>query len=319
MQKRTFLKSLLTMTVTSALMPNLVFAQWQPRRPINIIVPYKAGGGTDAFARALSSAAKGLIKVPLVIVNKPGSSGITGAKSAASARPDGSTMMVTSAGSFLLTSMLRDTDVNPLDSFRIVGQIGNLTTSLMVPMDSPFQSLEELVEAAKADPGSLRWGHTGRGGVHHIAGQGFLNSNNISATDVPFKGGSATRAAIIGNQVDFAFAGVQQAAGFEDNLRVLGLNAPERDTIMTQVPTFAELGFEYVNVSSPIILFAPKEADDEIINGMASALEKIVPSEKFAELMLTQGNAPIYKNAAETEKQLQSMKEQAEPIVNSLQ
>ena len=318
MQKRALLNIVVAVLITTIFAVNIAWAEWKPRRPINIIVPYKAGGGTDAFARALSASTKGILKVPIVIVNKPGSSGIAGATAAASARPDGSTMMMTSAGSFLLTSMLRNTKVNPFDNFRIVAQVGNLSTALMVPKNSPLQSVQDLVDAAKAKPGKLRWAHTGRGGFHHTAGQGFLNSNDLQAKDIPFKGGSAARAALIGEQVDFGFIGVQQAAGFEEQLRVLGLNAPERDKVMSEVPTFAEQGFESIQVSSPIIVFAPNKVNDEIVMGMESILQKITATDKFAELMRAGGNAPAFLDGAAAEARLRAMQEQAAPIIDSL-
>ena len=258
MKRRNLIKVIAVLVVMMIAAPISVFAEWNPRRPINMIVPYKAGGGTDSFGRAISASTKGILKVPVVIVNKPGSSGMTGCIAAFNARPDGSTMLMTSAGSFLLTSMLRGTDINPLDSFQIVAQVGNLSSSIMVAHDSPFKTLQDLVDAAKANPGKLRWAHTGRGSFHHVAGQGFLNSNGLKAVDVPFKGGSATRAAVMGGQLDFGLIGVQQAAGFEGKLRVLALSAPERDKVMKDVPTFKEQGFDYVDVSSPIIVFAQK-------------------------------------------------------------
>ncbi len=301
-----------------ALTSSPVFADWSPRRPINIILPYKAGGGTDSFARAMASVSGDLVPVPLVIVNKPGSSGITGATEAAAARPDGNTVMLTSAGSFLLTSMLRGTDVNPFDSFEIIGQIGNLTTSLFVPANSPYGSAADFVAAARANPGKLRWAHTGRGGIHHVAGQGFLAANGIEAVDVPFKGGAGVRAAIIGEQVDFAFTGIQQAAGFEDQLRVLGLNAMTRDAIKADIPTLPEQGFEIAEVSSPIVLFAPKGVEPDILSGMEKMLQEIAQLPAFAEIMAERGNTPAFLPGAEAKARLMKMQEDAAPIIASL-
>ncbi|GFE64097.1 Bug family tripartite tricarboxylate transporter substrate binding protein [Litoreibacter roseus] len=294
------------------------FAEWNPRRPIVTILPYAAGGGTDALGRAAAASAEGILPVPLIIVNKPGSSGITGATEAAAARPDGNTMMLTSSGSFLLTSMLRETDVNPFDSFEIVAQIGNLTPAVIVPAGSPFQTLQDLVDAAKANPGGLRWAHNGRGGFHQVAGQSFLNRNDLQAQDVPFKGGGPTRAAVIGEQVDFAFVGIQQAAGFENELRVLALAAPERDPIRDDVPTIPELGFDYVAVSSPIVLFAPKGTDPEIVSGMETALKEITETQQFSDLMRERGNVPAFLTGEETEARLRAMQEETQPVIDAL-
>ncbi|MFL4471104.1 Bug family tripartite tricarboxylate transporter substrate binding protein [Tateyamaria armeniaca] len=316
MKRRDFIKA--GVSASAVLVAGPALAEWAPRRPINAILPYSAGGGTDALARAAAASADGILPVPLVIVNKPGSSGITGATEAAAARPDGNTVMVTSAGSFLLTSMLRDTDVNPFDSFEIIAQIGNLTPAVIVPANSPFQSVQDLVDAAKANPGSLRWAHNGRGGFHQVAGQSFLNRNDLEAQDVPFKGGGPTRAAVIGEQVDFAFVGIQQAAGFENELRVLALAAPERDAVRDDVPTLAELGFDYVAVSSPIVFFAPKGTDAEIITGMEAALKAITETDQFAALMLERGNVPAFLNGADTEARLRQMQEETQPVIDAL-
>lgn len=316
MKRRDFISTSLSAAAVLGATP--VFAQWAPRSPINTTLPYSAGGGTDALARAAAASADSILPVPLVIVNKPGSSDITGATEAAAARPDGTTMMVTSAGSFLLTSMLRDTDVNPFDSFEVIAQIGNLTPAIIVPVDSPFQSVQDLADAARTTPGSLRWAHNGRGGFHQVAGQSFLNRNGLEAQDVPFKGGGPTRAAVIGGQVDFAFVGIQQAAGFKAELRVLALVAPDRDPIRDDVPTLAELGFNYVAVSSPIVFFAPKGTDPEIISGMEAALNAITETRQFAELMRERGNVPAFLSGADTRARLQQMQTDTQPVIDAL-
>lgn len=318
MDRRTFLKLGATAAAGFALSGTTALAEWKPRRPINLIVPYKAGGGTDSFGRAVAAVAEKALPVPVVIVNKPGSSGITGATEASRARPDGSTMMLTSTGSFLLTSMLRDTKVTPLDSFRMVAQVGKLTTSLVVPENSPFKSVQDLVDHAKANPGALRWAHTGRGGFHHVAGQGFLNSNGLDTVDVPFKGGSATRAAVIGGQVDFGFMGIQQTAGFEGKMRALAINDDVRDRFQTEVPTFEELGFEWVAVNSPIVVYAPKKTPDDVVMTMQEAVRKMTENPEFAKAMAQRGNFPIYRTGAEVEALVQEMKASAEPIIAAI-
>ena len=294
------------------------FAQWVPRRPVNIILPYSAGGGTDAFARAVAASAEGIVPVPMVVVNKDGAGGITGAIEAARARPDGGTIMITSAGSFLLTSMLRDTEVSPLEDFRVIAQVGDLDPAILVPDGSPHATLADLVAALEAAPGSLRWAHNGRGGAHHVAGQSFLNANSLQATDVPFKGGGPTRAAVIGSQVDFAVVGIQQAAGFEAELRVLGLLAPERDGIATDVPTVAEQGFDYVEVSSSIVAFAPKGTDDATRDDMEAAFKAIAQTETFTELMRVQGNVPEFLTGAETEAKLERLRDDTRALIDEL-
>ena len=317
MKRRTLLGAVIAAIAVTTTATATFAADW-PKRPINLVVPYKAGGGTDAYARAISAAAEGTLDVPVVVVNKPGSGGLNGANAVVGARPDGYTLMMTSGGSFLLSTMTRDTDIDALESFDFVAQVGQLQTSLMVPVNSQYQTVQDLIDAAKANPGELRWAHSGRGGFHHVGGLGFLASNGIDAQDVPFKGGGPTRAALIGEQADFGFLGVQQLAGFQEQLRALAVNSQERDGIMTDVPSFGELGIPFAAVSSPVIVFAPKGTPVEVIAALETALEEIAAKPEFAELLASRGTGPVYQNGADAKTTLSAMKEDATPLIQSL-
>ncbi|CTQ48315.1 Bug family tripartite tricarboxylate transporter substrate binding protein [Jannaschia donghaensis] len=318
--KRRTLIALAAALICPFALTGTALADWAPNRPVNVILPYAAGGGTDAFARAVAAAAEaeGVLSVPMVVTNKPGAGGITGATEAAGARPDGQTIMITSAGSFLLTSELKDTPVHPLEDFEIVAQVGDLDPAILVPMDSPHATLSDLVAALQADPAALRWAHNGVGGAHNVAGQAFLDANDLQATGVPFKGGGPTRAAVIGAQVDFAVVGIQQAAGFENELRVLGLLAPERDGIASDVPTVPEQGFDYVEVSSPIVVFAPKGTDPAILADMQAAFERIAASDAFADAMRDRGNVPEYLPGDAARARLEAMRDATAGVIADL-
>ena len=321
MLRRTFVHGLAAALGAVLALPGAALAEWAPARPVNIVLPYSAGGGTDAFARAVAAAVQqeNLLPVPMVVNNKEGAGGITGAMEAARARPDGSTILITSAGSFLLTSMLKDTPVDPLDDFQVIAQIGDLDPAILVPGDSPHDTLADLVAAMREAPGSLRWAHNGVGGAHNVAGQAFLDANGLTATGVPFKGGGPTRAAVIGGQVDFAVVGIQQAAGFENELDVLGLLAPERDGIATDVPTVAEQGFDYVEISSPIVAFAPKDTDPALVADMQAVFERVAASPEFAELMRGQGNVPEYLPGDAARARLEKLQADAAGVVEGLE
>ena len=286
-----------------------------PRRPINIIVPYKAGGGTDAYARALSAVAGDTLPVPLVVVNKAGSGGLNGAQSLVGARPDGYTLMLTSGGSLLLSTLTRNTRIDALDSFELIAQIGRLTTSLVVPANSRFKTVQDVIDAAKADPGSLRWAHAGRGGFHHVSGLGFLAANNLNIQDVPFKGGSPARAALIGEQVDFGFIGVQQSRGFEEQIRVLAVNAKQRDSVMDGAPSFSELGIPFADLSSPVLVFAPKNTPSDVLAILEKTFREITATPRFVELMSNQGAAAVFVGGGEARMLLARIKEDVQPLV----
>ena len=318
MQRRTFAVAT-AVTLALGLSTTSGFAADYPRRPITVVVPYSAGGGVDTYARAMAAtASEGIVEVPIVIKNQGGSGGLNGAQAVTKARPDGYTVMLTSGGSFLLSTMTRDTDIDALETFDFVGQIGRLNTSLMVPSASPFQSVQDVIDAAKASPGALRWAHSGRGGFHFVGGLGFLAENGIEAQDVPFKGGGPTRAALVGGQTDFAFLGIQQLAGFEEQIRALGVNADERDSIMTEVPSFGELGIPFAAVSSPVIMMAPKGTPPEAIAYLQDILKQVAEAPGFAETLAAGGTAPSFADSETAEGTLTAMKADAEPLLAGL-
>lgn len=316
MHRRTFLKS--TVAGAAVLVAGLpAHAEWTPQKPINTIVPYDAGGGTDTIARALAASVGDGLPVPLVIVNKPGASGIIGTTDVVKAAPDGSTILITSAGSLVLNSIVKKLDIDPFKDLVSLGQIGDLTTSVMVPASSPFKTIDDLVAAGKEKPGTLRWAHTGRGSFHHVAGQGFLDAAGVKAVDVPFKGGSATRAAVIGGQVDFGLIGIQQLAGFETELRPLALVSDKRDDFAKDVPTFKELGIDVPLVTSPIVAFAPAATPEDVVKSLQDAVAKAAASQGFAEVMKNGNNSPAYLNGEESTAKLMKLHEDAKKILAS--
>ena len=314
-------RSLLQSTAATALFiatGGQAWAGWKPRRPLNIIVPYNAGGGTDTYARGIAAAASGKWPVPVVVVNKPGAGGMTGAIAAASARPDGNTILLHFSGDFLLRHMFNNTEVNPFTSFQPIAQVGNVKACFAAPAESPIKSMKDLVGALKAKPAGLRWSHNGRGATFHVAAQTFMNSESVKATDVPFKGGAPSRAAIIGKQVDFGCIGIQQSVGFEKQMRVLAILDHERDPLYPDIPTLKELGFDTPVLSSPLILYAPPKVDAEIVKGMEAAIAEIAKAPKFAEILKTKGVAPVYRSGTDAIAYLREMQKAAKPVIAAL-
>lgn len=312
--RNTSLKGILIL-ITALVIPFSTFAADYPQKPITLVVGFSAGGGTDTYARALASTANKILGQPMVIVNKPGAGQIIAARFVARGRPDGYTLMAASMGSFILKQMIQGTPVEPFKDFKIIGIIGRTPSGIFVPKDSPYRTVQDLIADAKANPGKLRWSHTGRGNFHHIAGVAFLLKNGIQAQDVPFKGGNKTRAAIASKQVQFGFLAPFLLTGFEDQVRVLGAALNERDKVMTAIPTLKELNIPFTEVTSPITIIAPAGIPAEKLTVLRDAVYKMSAEQNFHKILKNAGMPPARYTAADSEKLLKNMKEEWKPVV----
>ncbi|MBO9452811.1 tripartite tricarboxylate transporter substrate binding protein [Tropicibacter sp. R16_0] len=260
-----------------------------PERPIDMIVGFKAGGGTDTYARALASAAEAHTGgQPVVVVNKPGGGGLVGGRFVADQPPTGYTLYLASAGSMVLKNLIKPQVVST-DDFKMVGTIGELTAGIFVPAGSPIQSLSDLIETGKSSDSALRWGHTGRGNVWHMAGLGVLNPNNVKTKDIPFKGGSGVRAALASSEVDFGVMGAHLGRGFEDEVRLLAVLANERHPAAPDAPTAKDLGIDFIPVSSQMIVMAPARTPDDVVAQLSDAVVAITQDASYLETLNTAG------------------------------
>lgn len=319
MNRRYAFKTLCGAAACAALLGSPATAQdWTPKRPINLIEPSNAGGGLDVYGRAIGPALQETLGVPVVIVNKPGSGGLLGSAEVANARPDGYTLLIATSGAILLGSMFKEAPVDIFDSFETVAQVGDLVFAIAVPKDSPFETAADLVTAAKADPGGLRWAHGSRGSATHVAVQSLIDLNDITATDVPFQGGAKIRAALIGSQVDFGVMGIQQSFGFENELTVIGVFSDARYPLRPDTPTFDKQGVPSGNIGSPVTMYYPKGTPAEIIDTISAALEDITTDPGFADTLATSGLTPKYKSAEDADATLLQIMSSAQPVMDAL-
>ncbi|MES0827943.1 tripartite tricarboxylate transporter substrate binding protein [Ruegeria sp. SCP11] len=271
-----------------------------PERPIDMIVGFKAGGGTDTYARALASAAEAHTGgQPVVVVNKPGGGGLVGGRFVADQPPTGYTLYLASAGSMVLKNLIKPQVVST-DDFKMVGTIGELTAGIFVPAGSPIQSLDELLEAGKSSDTALRWGHTGRGNVWHMAGLGVLNPNDVKAKDVPFKGGSGVRAALASSEVDFGVMGAHLGRGFEDEVRLLAVLSNDPHPAAPDAPTAKSLGIDFIPVSSQMIVMAPARTPDEVVAQLSDAIVAITQDAAYLDTLNTAGLPTASVNGIDT-------------------
>jgi len=257
-----------------------------PKRPINLIVGFKAGGYTDLAARTLAIELRKVLGKPVVIVNKPGAASIIAARFVAGARPDGYTLWFGSAGTLVLKRELGQSDVDFFEDFKLAGFSGQLVPALAVPNDRPYKSIQDIIDAAKAKPGVLRWGHNGRGSAFMAAGVGFIVANGLDVQEVPFSGGKGSRQALFGNQVDFGMVNAADRIKFGTKMRVLAAFRNTREDILDdQLPTMGEQDVKFISVDSPVGILAPKGVSDDIMVKLENAINEAVSQKSYKEAM----------------------------------
>lgn len=273
----------LTATTTAAL------AEY-PEKPIEIVVGYSAGGGTDVMARTVAQFLEQELGdgASVVVKNMPGAGGQIGFTEVAQAAPDGYTLGTFNLPAALALTYDREADYNA-ESFTYLANFVEDPNTITVAADSPFQTLGELLEAAKADPGAITLGLSSLGGNDHFAANMMAAAAGAEFTLVPFKGASMARTAIMGNHVAAGTMTLGQTTSFPDELRVLAVLADERSPFRLDVPTAKELGFD-VQMSSLRGIVAPAGLDPAMAETLRAALTAVNENPEFQTMMEEQGN-----------------------------
>ena len=317
------MKKLLSMMimifVLTMVFSDTAIAEKYPSKPITLIVGAGVGGGNDTFSRVLSSFAPDYLDgQPIIVVNKPGGAQVPAMKFTKSVKSDGYTLQSISAGSAALTTMMRDRGVIFPDDFEIISQYGVITPALFVKKGGPYKTVQDVIAAAKANPGKMRYGHSGRGTSVHIGCLGWVKENGLKMRDVPFKGGAQSRAALLSGNVDIVSTGAQQLAGFEDKVEILAVFSSSRDPHMKQFPTMKELGIPYVDVYTPMMIIAPKGTPAEILTYLDKGIGEIVKSKGFVKMARKAGIAVSYKNSNDAKETIIKLANGWKPLVASL-
>jgi tripartite-type tricarboxylate transporter receptor subunit TctC len=287
---------------------------WEPTRPIQIIVGFAPGGGTDQTARLIASAAQEFFPVPLVVVNRPGASGTLAAELVANAEADGHTLLV--GGGSESTSVPNHREVAySLDDFKGVARVNREHMVIVTKAGSGLDSVEAVVERAKASPGELAYGSSGPGGVLHSAFLVFAKEAGIDLKHIPYQGGAPALAALLGGHVDMTIitpgdAAAQVAAGTVNAIATTSDRAEQ----IPDVPSLTELGYD-VNLENMKGLVAPAGTPDAAIAYLQDRFEQAMMSETFAKLAERGNITPGYLSGPDFK---QAMSDMSASIVEAL-
>ena len=220
---------------------------WEPKKPIQIVVGFAAGGGTDIIARQIAASAQPFFPVPLVIVNKPGAAGTLAAQQVARETPDGHTLLVAGGSESTSVPAYRDTQYDPRKDFRPIIRLTENPQLLVVAANSPFKSVAELIEKAKANPGQVSHGSSGVGSLVHATSDLLARRAGVKFKHIPYQGGGPAIQALLAGQIDFMFSASDEIQGqLEGNtVRPLAIASAKRDPQFPDLPTLKELGYDF--------------------------------------------------------------------------
>ena len=268
-------RTLLAATGAVLATPGLALAQGRyPERPIQLVVPWPAGGSADAQLRSISELVGRALGQPMVVQNRPGAGGTLGVLTVAQqARPDGYTLTQMHLSVLRRPWMMRTPGWDPIGDFtHIIGMTGWLFGTA-VKADSPLKSWQDLLAYARANPGKLTYSTSGIGTTNHLAMESIQEIEKISLTHVPFRGANEGVTAVLSGQVDMICDSSTWAPNVEaGQMRALAVWSAERAPRFPAVPTLKELGYDMV-VASPYGVSGPKGMDPGIVRVLHDAMK----------------------------------------------
>ena len=279
------------------------FAQAYPSRPVTVVVPWGAGGGTDATARIVAALLEKELGQPFNVVNRTGGSGVVGHSAIATAQPDGYTIgMLTVEISMMHWQGL--TELNP-KSYTPLALMNEDPPGVSVSASSPHKTVKELADAIKAAPaGKLKASGTGQGGIWHLALVGWLKAMGLAANHVawvPSNGAAPAMQDLAAGGLDLTTCSIPEARAIIEagKARALALMAPERNPVFKDIPTLKEaMGIDY-STGAWRGIAGPKGLPQDVATKLTATLKKVYDSKEFKDFMSNRGFGTIWGDAAE--------------------
>ncbi|MFN3672531.1 MAG: Bug family tripartite tricarboxylate transporter substrate binding protein [Bosea sp. (in: a-proteobacteria)] len=268
-------------------------AQTWPSRNITWIVPFPAGGGTDAFARPMAAQLEQQLNQRIILENRAGAGGTVGASAAAKATPDGYTFFIGAAHHTIAPALYPKLDYNIEKDFIPIAVIAQPPQVIVAHPDKvQAKTLKELIDFATKNPDKLNYASAGNGTTHHLAGELFKLQTKASLTHVPYRGAGPAMQDLLAGQVDIMFDGLGTSAPQIQGgrLRGLAVAAATRSPAIPDVPTAKEAGLEGYEVSTWYAVWAPKGTPADVVTRMRTEITKALQTPMIAEAWKKSGS-----------------------------
>jgi tripartite-type tricarboxylate transporter receptor subunit TctC len=277
-------------------------AQGFPSRPISVVVPYAAGGALDAVGRVLADALQQRLKATAVVDNRPGGGGLIGMTHVSRAAPDGHTLMISSeTGQAVLPAIDPKFPIDALNIFTPISLVGTFPHFVIARHSLGVNSVPELIELARKNPGKLNLGNNGIGTIAHVGIELLKRKADIDITNVPYRGAAAAVSDLLAGTVDANINSLPVIRGQLDNpaLKILAILSPQRDPRFPDVPTIVEAGLPDLVFISWTAVFGPPQMQRDVVERISTALTEAVKSPEAAQRLRNVGFEPSGLDAAE--------------------
>jgi tripartite-type tricarboxylate transporter receptor subunit TctC len=272
-----------------------------PSKPIRLVVPYPPGGPTDLTARIVANDMSTTLGQSIVIDNRPGASGMIGAEQVAKAPPDGYTFLANASLHVINPYLYPDMRFDAIKDFVPVTQLAAVPLVLVVPANSPVQSLKDLVEYGRKNPGKLAFGSAGNASAQHLAGESFKSVAHIEMQHVPYKGSAPALADLAGGQIQLMFDSMPSAMALikAGKLRPIAVTTSKRSQTLPDLPTVAELGYPGFDIATWYGYWAPKGTPPAIVEKLAKAAAAALKKPQVIEQYANLGAEPVGSTPAD--------------------
>lgn len=281
-------------TAALVLVVPLVQAQapsW-PRQPVTLVVPFPAGGPTDAMARALAQKLAERLGQNVVVENKGGAGGTIAAEAVARAAPDGHTLFFGTTGTLAINpSLYSKLRYDPVRDFAPVSLMATTMNVLVVHPEVPAKNLSELVQLAKARPGTITYGSAGNGSSNHLSGELFRSTAGVQVNHIPYKGSAPALVDLLGGRLTMMFDTIAQqtqnvAAG---KVRALAVTGPRRSPLLPDVPTAQEAGLKDFDVTIWFGVLAPAGTPAQVVERLSREIGLVMSGDEMRRRMQADG------------------------------
>lgn len=293
------LASLAIVSVTAAA-PSAAIANDYPSRPITLVVPYPAGGVADQFARPIAERLSKELGQPVIVENRAGANGNIGSAYAIKNQPaDGYTLLLGSTSTLAVNPHIyKSVGYDPLTDLQPITLTHQMPNVLVVNPDTPYKTVADYVDAAKAAPGTIAFGSAGNGNSMHLAGVIFQNATDTELIHVPYQGAPPALKDVLAGQIPSMFINIPAVVELEKagRIRVLAVADDKRSSVMNHIPTMAEAGAAGVKSGVWNGIVAPKGTPDDVVKTLNEAFRNVLESPDFREPLEAVGYEVLYSS-----------------------